>query len=115
MALRNLVPLFILFVVVSVMAFIGFIVYGIVQGVSSATRERMEKRHILVTKDGVTVNVKELNDEDYVDRSQRSVLGITLFLQTFLLLREKEEPMADVSLMVQCSRQHLESLVVPGI
>ncbi|KAL2014032.1 hypothetical protein VTN00DRAFT_1557 [Thermoascus crustaceus] len=76
MSLCNLVPLFILFVVVGVMAFIGFVVYGIVQGVSSATRERMEKRHILITKDGVTVNVKELNDEDYVDRSQSVLVSI---------------------------------------
>ncbi|KAL1999773.1 hypothetical protein VTN02DRAFT_4049 [Thermoascus thermophilus] len=76
MALRNLVPLLILFVVVGVIAFIGVVVYGIVQGVGSATRERMEKRHILVTKDGMTVSVKELNDEDYVDRSQSVLVSI---------------------------------------
>lgn len=33
----------------------------------------MEKRNVMFTKDGMTVGVKELKEEDYVDRSQRLV------------------------------------------
>ncbi|KAL2223263.1 hypothetical protein M432DRAFT_597940 [Thermoascus aurantiacus ATCC 26904] len=76
MALRNLLPLLILLILVAILAFIGFVVWGIVQGVGAATRERMEKRHVLLSREGVTVGVRELTGEDYIDRSQSVLVSI---------------------------------------
>jgi hypothetical protein len=70
---NNLLPLFILFVVVGIAAFVGFVVYSIVQDIGNKTKARMEKKNVLFTKDGMKVGVKELKDEDYKDKSQRCV------------------------------------------
>lgn len=73
MASHSLVPLVILLVVVAIFAVVGYIAYSIVQDVTKSTREKMEERNVMFTKDGMTVGVKELKDEDYKDRSQRLV------------------------------------------
>lgn len=71
MAAQNLIPLLILLVVVGILAAFGFVLYSIAQSVGQTTREKMEKKHVLFSKDGMKVGVKELKDEDYKDRSQR--------------------------------------------
>lgn len=73
MASHSLIPLVILLVVVAIFAVVGYIAYSIVQDVTKSTREKMEERNVMFTKDGMTVGVKELKDEDYKDRSQRLV------------------------------------------
>ena len=73
MASHSLVPLVILLFVVAILAVVGYIAYSIVQDVTKSTREKMEERNVMFTKDGMTVGVKELKDEDYKDRSQRLV------------------------------------------
>lgn len=79
MANHSLVPLVILLVVVAVFAVVGYIAYSIVQDVTKSTREKMEERNVMFTKDGMTVGVKELKDEDYRDRSQGLVFSFSLF------------------------------------
>ena len=74
MGARNLVPLILLLVFVAVLAVVGYIVYSIVQDVSKNTREKMERKHMVFTKDGMKVQVKEIKDEAYKDRTQRFVL-----------------------------------------
>lgn len=76
MAKASLVPLVILFVVILVLAAVGYIAYSIVQEVSNNTREKMEKRNVMFTKDGMTVGVKEMKDEDYKDRSQSVLVNM---------------------------------------
>ncbi|BCR85489.1 uncharacterized protein ACHE_20947A [Aspergillus chevalieri] len=76
MARASLLPLVILFVVIAVLVVVGFIVYSIVQEVTNTTREKMEKRNVMFTKDGMTVGVKELKEEDYVDRSQSILVNM---------------------------------------
>lgn len=71
MGARNLVPLIILLVLVAVLGVVGYVVYTIVQNVSKNTRANMERKHLMFTKDGMKVEVKELCDEEYKDRSQR--------------------------------------------
>lgn len=73
MATQNLIPLLILLVVAGFLAAFGFMLYSIAQSVGQTTREKMEKKHVLFSRDGMKVGVKELKDEDYKDRSQRSV------------------------------------------
>ena len=89
MAKASLVPLVILFVVillvvVAIFAVVGYIAYSIVQDVTKSTREKMEERNVMFTKDGMTVGVRELKDEDYKDRSQRLVFSCSVFLLRFL-------------------------------
>ncbi len=69
----RILPLIILVVVVGILAVVGFVVYSIVQDISNKTRDKMEKKNVMFTRDGMKVGVKEVNEEDYVDRSQRSV------------------------------------------
>ena len=80
MASHSLIPLVILLIVVAIFAVVGFIAYSIVQDVTKSTREKMEERNVMFTKDGMTVGVNELKDEDYRDRSQRLVSFFPFFL-----------------------------------
>lgn len=82
MARASLLPLAILFVVIAVLAVVGYIAYSIVQDVTKCTQQKMEERNVMFTKDGMKVGVKELKEEDYVDRSRRWV---------FLSLRERKK------------------------
>ncbi|OXV09730.1 hypothetical protein Egran_02507 [Elaphomyces granulatus] len=74
MALKHLIPLFVLVVVVGILTFVGLAVYSIVQEVSTKAREKIEKKNISITKGGLKVGVKELRDEEYRDRSQNQCL-----------------------------------------
>ncbi|KAE8410730.1 hypothetical protein BDV36DRAFT_302479 [Aspergillus pseudocaelatus] len=76
MARGSLVPLIILVVVVTVLAVIGYITWSIVQEVTRNTKSKMEKKNVVWTKDGMKVGVKELNNEDYQDRTQRFVFSL---------------------------------------
>ncbi len=67
----NILPLVLLLLFVAVVAVVGYIVYTIVQDVSKNTRKKMERKNIAFTKDGMKVQVKELQDEQYKDRTQR--------------------------------------------
>ncbi|KAL4945200.1 hypothetical protein BDV06DRAFT_48504 [Aspergillus oleicola] len=72
----RLLPLIILFVVIIVLVAIGFIAYSIIQEVSNKTRSKMEKKNVMFTKDGMRVGVKEVNEEEYVDRSQSILVNM---------------------------------------
>lgn len=73
MGARNLLPLILLLVFVGIVAAVGFIVYSIVQDVGKNTREKMERKNIAFTRDGMKVQVKEVKDEAYKDQTQRCV------------------------------------------
>jgi beta-lactam-binding protein with PASTA domain len=76
MGARNIVPLILLLIFVGILAAVGYIVYNIVQDVSKNTREKMERKNIAFTKDGMKVQVKEIKDEAYKDQTQRCVYSI---------------------------------------
>lgn len=76
----RILPLIILVVVVGILAVVGFIAYSIVQDISDKTRDKMEKKNVMFTRDGMKVGVKEVNEEDYVDRSQRLVSFYSVLL-----------------------------------
>jgi hypothetical protein len=71
MAKNSLFPIIVLFTVVGILALIGFVVYTIVQDISNKTKANMEKKNIMFSKDGMKVSMKEVNDEDYKDQTQR--------------------------------------------
>ncbi|KAJ5326744.1 hypothetical protein N7541_010426 [Penicillium brevicompactum] len=76
MGARNIVPLILLLVFVGVLAAVGFIVYSIVQDVSKNTREKMERKNMTFTKDGMKVQVREIKDEAYKDQTQSVLVNM---------------------------------------
>jgi hypothetical protein len=68
---NSVFPLVILAIVVVFAAIVGFVIFTIVQEIANKAHETMAKKHVMVTKDGVRVHVKEIKDEDYRDKSQR--------------------------------------------
>ena len=75
MGARNIIPLILLLVFVGIIAAVGFVVYSIMQDVGKNTREKMERKNIAFTKDGMKVQVREVKDEAYKDQTQRCVLS----------------------------------------
>ncbi|KAJ5033618.1 uncharacterized protein L3040_008730 [Drepanopeziza brunnea f. sp. 'multigermtubi'] len=73
-ALSKLLPLLILIVVVGGFAFVGYYVYVTVCGISTAAGDKMEKKNVVFTKDGMKVGVKELQNEKYVDKTQSAMV-----------------------------------------
>lgn len=71
---HSVLPLVLLLLFVAVLAGVGYVVYTIVQDVSKNTRAKMEKKNMVFSKDGMKVQVKEVQDEAYKDRTQRCVL-----------------------------------------
>ncbi|KAF7121575.1 hypothetical protein CNMCM5793_009045 [Aspergillus hiratsukae] len=74
--MQSLIPLILLLIAVIVLSVVGYIAYGIVQEVSKNTRSKMEKKNVMFTRDGMKVGVKELSEEDYVDRSQSILVNV---------------------------------------
>lgn len=70
-ALSNLLPLVIFFVLLAVTGFVGYACYIVANDVANKASKSMEKRHMSITKDGMVVGVKEKNEENYVDQTQR--------------------------------------------
>ncbi|KAJ5943916.1 hypothetical protein N7516_004084 [Penicillium verrucosum] len=70
MGARSILPLILLLVFVGILAAVGFVVYSIVQDVGKNTREKMERKNIAFTRDGMKVQVREVKDEAYKDQTQ---------------------------------------------
>lgn len=69
--LSKVVPLVVFFVVLTIAAFIGYVVYTIATDVADKTSKKMEKKNISFNKDGMKIGVKEIRNENYVDQTQR--------------------------------------------
>ncbi|KAF7929902.1 uncharacterized protein EAE97_009499 [Botrytis byssoidea] len=69
-ALSKLLPLLIFLVIVGAFAFVGYQVYLVTQQVSKSASDKMASKNVSFTKDGVKVGVKELKNENYVDKTQ---------------------------------------------
>lgn len=51
-------------------AFVGYHIYLSVVSISDAASKKMEKKNVVFTKDGVKVAVKDVRNDDYVDKTQ---------------------------------------------
>lgn len=76
---NRLIPLLILFVVVAILAVVGFVAWNIMMAVTAQTKKEMEKKNVSMSRDGMTVGVRELNDEEYKDISQGYAYLFSLF------------------------------------
>ncbi|OOF89892.1 hypothetical protein ASPCADRAFT_21503, partial [Aspergillus carbonarius ITEM 5010] len=72
----RLTPLFILFAILLVLGIIGYVIYSIVQDVTRTTRTKMEEKNVVFSRDGMKVGVKELEEEEYKDRSQSVLVNM---------------------------------------
>ena len=71
--LGKILPLIITLVVLAIAAFVGIVIYSIVNDVADKTSKKMEEKNVVFTKDGMKVGVKELKGEDFVGSTQKSV------------------------------------------
>ncbi len=77
--LTRLLPLFLLLILLAIIAFIAYAVYIIATDVKTQTEKKMEKKHVVLTKEGMKVGVREVGREGYVDRTQRYGFWFSLF------------------------------------
>ncbi|PQE14441.1 cytochrome p450 monooxygenase protein [Rutstroemia sp. NJR-2017a BBW] len=69
-ALSKLLPLAILLLLLLGLSFIGYQIYLTTQKISETASEKMQRKNVVFTKDGVRVGVKEMKNENYVDKTQ---------------------------------------------
>lgn len=69
--MHPLIPLFLLFLFLCVFGFIAYACYTIANDVKKTTVQKMQKKHVRVTKDGMKVGVREVREEEYVGGQQR--------------------------------------------
>lgn len=67
---KDLVGLVVLFVVICAACAIGFIAYSIANDVAAKTKEKMEKKNIKVSRDGLKVGLKQVSSEQVSDSTQ---------------------------------------------
>ncbi|KZF21818.1 hypothetical protein L228DRAFT_248570 [Xylona heveae TC161] len=68
--LKKIIPLILLLLLVIVLGFVGFVVYSIANDIAQKTSQHMEKKNVSFTKDGLKVGIKEMKNENYVDKTQ---------------------------------------------
>jgi len=66
---RQLLPLIITLVILGVAAWIGYQIYLSVVKIQAQARDQMGN-HVVFSKDGVRVKVKNMENESYLDRTQ---------------------------------------------
>ena len=69
-ALSKILPLIVLCGVLAIFGFVGYHVYRTANKIADKTSEKLEKKHVLCTRDGMKVRVKEVHTERYVDQTQ---------------------------------------------
>jgi len=69
-ALGNLIPLVILFAVVGGIGWVAYQMYLYTNDMATRGKNYMEKKNVSFTKEGMKVGVKDLNTEDYEDKTQ---------------------------------------------
>lgn len=66
----SVVPLIITLLLVAVAAVVGYAVFTIATSISDTTSQKMQKHNITVSREGLKVGVKEMDQERYTDRTQ---------------------------------------------
>lgn len=68
--LKDLVGLFVLFIVIGAACAVGYVAYSIANDVAAKTQEKMEKKNIKVSRDGLKVSLKQVSSEQVSDSTQ---------------------------------------------
>jgi hypothetical protein len=72
--IRQLIPLFIALIILSGAAWVGWHIYLSVAKIRDSASERMGKKNVVFTKDGMRVGVKQIQNEKYIDATQSWVV-----------------------------------------
>ncbi|KAF4978406.1 hypothetical protein FZEAL_5197 [Fusarium zealandicum] len=72
--ISQVLPLLVVLALLGVGGWVGYQVYISVAKMQDAASERMGKKNVVFTKDGVKVGVKQLKQENYVDATQNWVV-----------------------------------------
>ena len=67
----NLIPLMIFVVLLAVLAVVGFVAWTIVNEVSDKTRQKLQRKNMSFSKEGMKVGVKGKSQEEQEDQAQR--------------------------------------------
>jgi anionic cell wall polymer biosynthesis LytR-Cps2A-Psr (LCP) family protein len=67
---KDLVGLIVLFIVICAFCAIGYVAYSIANDVATKTQEKMEKKNIKVSRDGLKVGLKQVSSEQVADSTQ---------------------------------------------
>ncbi|EFE43964.1 conserved hypothetical protein [Trichophyton verrucosum HKI 0517] len=70
-ALSRLLPVVLVILLVVALAAIGLVIYSIAMDVKDNTKKKMEKKNVAFSREGAKVGVKEMQAEEYQDRTQR--------------------------------------------
>lgn len=68
--LKDLVGLLVLFIVIGAACAVGYVAYSIANDVAAKTQEKMEKKNIKVSRDGLKVSLKQVSSEQVSDSTQ---------------------------------------------
>lgn len=72
---RQLLPLVVFFLVVAGAAWVGWQIYLSVTQMKGHVSQRMGKKNVVFTKDGLRVGVKHVENEKEVDATQRYLVN----------------------------------------
>lgn len=70
----QLLPLIIFFAIVGGLSWVGYQIYLTSNQIQKQASDRMKKKDVVFTKDGLRVGVKHVDDERYVDATQKWVV-----------------------------------------
>jgi hypothetical protein len=68
---NSIVSLVLLLIAVTVLAVVGFVAWSIAHEVGHKTRQKLEKKHVSFSRQGMKVGVKEVTVEQQEDATQR--------------------------------------------
>ncbi|KAH8590874.1 hypothetical protein B0O99DRAFT_633692 [Bisporella sp. PMI_857] len=66
----KLLPVIVLLVVLAGFAFVAYHIFLAAAQIGHAANDKMQSKNVVFTKDGVKVGVKEIKNENYVDKTQ---------------------------------------------
>ncbi|KAI1826326.1 hypothetical protein F4861DRAFT_537172 [Xylaria intraflava] len=72
--ISQLLPLLLLLLAVAVIGVVGYYVYKSAAEIRQSAEDKFASRNIVVTKDGIKVGVRHLENERYVDATQSWVV-----------------------------------------
>lgn len=79
-ALSRLLPVVLVILLVVALAAVGLVIYSIAMDVKDNTKKKMEKKNVAFSREGAKVGVKEMQAEEYQDRTQRYFYDRSLLL-----------------------------------
>ncbi|KAK5057843.1 hypothetical protein LTR84_011844 [Exophiala bonariae] len=72
----SIIPLIVLILFVGFIAAVGFVAYSIAHDVGHKTRQKLERKNVSFSRDGMKVGVKEVSVEQQEDKTQSVLMKV---------------------------------------